>query len=55
MPRPSIALEAPCAWPQQTKAVGCSEREIYDAVTIAAQIVAGDIVLNVFKVQPDAH
>jgi hypothetical protein len=35
------------------KRVGCSEREIYDAVSNAAQMVAGDMVLNVFKVQPD--
>ncbi len=36
------------------KDAGCNEREIYDAVSSAAQMVAGDIVLNVFKVQPDA-
>ena len=35
------------------KGAGCSEREIYDAVSSAAQMVAGDIVLNTFKVQPD--
>ncbi len=35
------------------KGTGCSEREIYDAVTSAAQMMAGDMVLNVFKVQPD--
>jgi uncharacterized peroxidase-related enzyme len=35
------------------KRVGCSEREIYDVVSNAAQMVAGDMVLNVFKVQPD--
>lgn len=35
------------------KSAGCSEREIYDAVSSAAQMVAGDIVLNTFKVQPD--
>jgi alkylhydroperoxidase family enzyme len=35
------------------KGVGCSEREIYDAVSSAAQMAAGDMVLNVFKVQPD--
>ncbi len=36
------------------KEAGCSEREIYDGVSSAAQMVAGDIVLNVFKVQPDS-
>jgi alkylhydroperoxidase family enzyme len=35
------------------KGVGCSEREIYDTVSNASQMVAGDMVLNVFKVQPD--
>jgi hypothetical protein len=36
------------------KGVGCSEKEIYDAINNAAQMVAGDMVLNVFKVQPDS-
>jgi hypothetical protein len=35
------------------KKLGCSEREIYDAVSSAAQMLAGDMVLNIFKVQPD--
>lgn len=35
------------------KNAGCSEREIYDAVSNAAHMVAGDIVLNAFKVQAD--
>jgi uncharacterized peroxidase-related enzyme len=37
------------------KAAGCSEREIFDAINNAAQMVAGDMVLNVFKVQPDTN
>ncbi len=32
---------------------GCSDREIFDVTVHASQMVAGDIMLNTFKVQPD--
>ncbi len=37
------------------KSKGCSEREIFDALAHGAQNVAGDIILNAFKVEPDMH
>jgi uncharacterized peroxidase-related enzyme len=37
------------------KALGSSEREIFDALAHGAQQVAGDILLNAFKVEADLH
>ena len=37
------------------KLVGCSEREIFDAMAHGAWQVAGDIMLNAFKVEQDFH
>ncbi|MDJ0807254.1 MAG: hypothetical protein QNJ78_10515 [Gammaproteobacteria bacterium] len=37
------------------KAVGNSEREIFDALAHGTQQVAGDIMLNAFKVEADMH
>jgi uncharacterized peroxidase-related enzyme len=37
------------------KQKGCSEREIFDALAHGAWQVAGDIMLNAFKVEPDFH
>jgi alkylhydroperoxidase family enzyme len=37
------------------KQKGCSEREIFDALAHGAWQVAGDIMLNAFKVEPDLH
>jgi len=34
---------------------GCSEREIFDALAQGASQVAGDIILNAFKVEHDFH
>lgn len=40
---------------EELKAKGCSEREIYDALSHGAQQIAGDIILNAFKVEADLH
>lgn len=37
------------------KLLGCSEREIFDAMAHGAWQVAGDIMLNAFKVEHDFH
>ncbi len=37
------------------KRLGCSEREIFDAMAHGAWQVAGDIMLNAFKVEHDFH
>jgi alkylhydroperoxidase family enzyme len=37
------------------KQAGASEREIHDALAHGSQQVAGDIMLNAFKVEPDLH
>lgn len=37
------------------KQIGCSEREIFDAMAHGAWQVAGDIMLNAFKVERDFH
>ena len=37
------------------KLLGCSEREIFDALAHGAWQVAGDIMLNAFKVEHDFH
>jgi alkylhydroperoxidase family enzyme len=37
------------------KQLGCSEREIFDALAQGARQVAGDIMLNAFKVEDDIH
>jgi uncharacterized peroxidase-related enzyme len=37
------------------KLLGCSEREIFDATAHGAWQVAGDIMLNAFKVERDFH
>lgn len=36
-------------------AAGNDDREIFDAMTHGAQQIAGDIILNAFKVAPDLH
>ena len=40
---------------EELKAKDCSEREIFDALAHGAQNVAGDIMLNAFKVEADMH
>jgi uncharacterized peroxidase-related enzyme len=37
------------------KQLGCSEREVFDALAHGAWQVAGDIMLNAFKVERDFH
>jgi uncharacterized peroxidase-related enzyme len=37
------------------KQLGCSEREVFDALAHGAWQVAGDIMLNAFKVEQDFH
>jgi hypothetical protein len=37
------------------KALGSNEREIFDALAHGSQQVAGDIILNAFKVEADLH
>lgn len=37
------------------KLLGCSEREVFDAMAHGAWQVAGDIMLNAFKVEHDFH
>ena len=40
---------------EDLKQLGCSEREIFDALAHGAWQVAGDIMLNAFKVERDFH
>jgi uncharacterized peroxidase-related enzyme len=40
---------------QGLREAGCTEREIFDSLTHGAQQMAGDIVLNTFKVEADLH
>jgi len=40
---------------EELRQAGAGEREIYDALAHGCQQVAGDIMLNAFKVEPDLH
>ncbi len=40
---------------EELKQLGCSEREVFDALAHGAWQVAGDIMLNAFKVEHDFH
>lgn len=40
---------------EELKQLGCSEREIFDSLAHGAGQVAGDIMLNAFQVEHDAH